>query len=357
MEINVPYLGKIEMDKYVITCTSIHSSYSKFWKNYKRKYGFDVGKIDSLDTLLNELPIFPSSVLQKINPLDLIPSIYWHKNLVESVSSGTTGKPKKVYWHKDEIELMIKFATHCLTLQNFPRGEKWIGTETPNKVLKKFLRGTAKKLDGRFKGIEVDEKIVNAVKRAAEKGNIREMAKAYLPVIDKIGKSIEQGTTVYEDATLGLLLGGEVLGKYGLNQKIKGVLFGGVATSPENVHRLKEIYPNSKISGWYGNHFSGAAMYRPREGITLHYQSVFPLVIFTVRKKSDLREIVNYNERGVVVATKVSKYSLCSLELGDEATRTRPIQPFNWDAISDVTRLERSQMKEIEKQLYSRFLS
>ncbi len=347
---------QIDLDTYAKECISVHTSYTPFWKKYEKKRNICLGKIDSFDRLIEELPIFPSSFLKKINPIDLIPSLYTQENLLESVSSGTTGKPKSVYWSQEEIDIITKFAAYCLSLQDFPKNEKWIGTETQNKVLKKYLRDLAKELDSQFEGIEVNENIVRAVKKAAESGNIKGMVKAYAPVIEKIMRSIQQDARVYEDATLGLLISGQTLKKRGLNEKIKGILFGGVATSSENIKRLREIFPNSNIGGWYGNHFSGVVMYRPRKDFsTLQYQPPFPLVTITIRKKSNLKEIVDYGERGVVVATRISRYLLLSLELGDEATRVKPIEPFNWDAVADVTRLGKKESKTIEKELYSQY--
>ena len=353
MQISLPYQNvMLDLDSYTETLTAKHARGTPFWTKYQDKRNFRLDEIKNFDDLLQELPVFPSRILNEIDPKDVIASMYHDDSLIESISSGTTGPRKIFYWHPNEARTMQEFAAYTLNLQRFPRKEKWFGTITTNRLLKMFLCELAITLEGDFEGIEVTDGIVSSVKKAAETKNINEMVNAYSPVVKNIVEFVQGDRTVYEDATLGLLLGGNALQKENLNKKIKGILFGGVATSAENLSRVRELFPDAVIDGWYGNHFTGTMMHRHDANLSsLKYQSMFPYVTTTVRRYDNPRELVNYGERGVIVATRATEYSLLSLELGDEGTRINPIEPLMWDAISDISRIPEEKMKTLKEKL------
>ena len=327
----------VDMDEYVNFVAAHHAKETPFWTKYQETNRFDLEKeINCIDDL-RKLPYFPDNVLRVIPAEDLVPRKIPPEERVLSVSSGTTGEQKRIYWWKHTIDYMVKYAEYALNESGFPYNELWVCTGPKNDLFKIFLRDLSECFNGSFHYIEVDASAAKKAFMGKDPAAVKEFFDSVSGEVEKIAMLEDIG--VYEDIAPLMAESARRLPEE-KRKWVKGLLLGGVETTPEKIEMFGESFPNAAVSGWYGDFMNGTGMIREfdRQGIT--YQPFFPYAVLEVRDIDSLDRRVSYGERGEVVSHRLGPdIFIPNRRVGDEAERARPVEPLQWDGVRNVTRL------------------
>jgi len=328
----------VDLDEHVQNVVDIHARETPFWLEYQQRNNFDlIGEIECFDDL-RKLPYFTDEDLRAVPPESLVPSSFPPGKMVLSVSSGTTGEPKKVYWSRDVVDTMVRYAHCALKEDDFPYGGLWACTGPRNEMFRYFLKGLCGTFMGEMEYVEVD---AAAIKRAFGSGDPALMKAFFDDVLGRVGKLAENGMSVYEDIAP---LMAEAADRLPENKRngVRGLLLGGVATTLDKIDFFRSRFPNAKVGGWYGDFMNGTGMMRKVDESGLAYQPFFPYAVWEVRDLDDFERSAAYGGRGEVLSHRLGMdLFLPNRRVGDEAERARPVEPFQWDGVKNVTRLSR----------------
>ncbi len=327
---------EIDENKHLSETIKFHFKHTPFWIRFQDKNKIDISKIREIKDL-NIFPFFNDDDIRNINPENLIPIpfIKEREKLIKSTSSGTTGHPKVSYWHNDTVESMINFAEKVLRLHSFPENENWVCTGPDNDLFKEFIRRVSERMKGKFVYIQIDAKKAKKINDPRH-----DFFTSFVDEIKNHFKTKKIG--VYEDIA-------PIIRRTGLElelekrENVKGVMFGGVGMNFEDYKHFKDVlFKNAVICGWYGDFMNGTSMFIPSESSnSLVYRPLYPYVILDVRDKNNFSKNIKYGERGVVISHRISKELFLPNRItGDAATRIKPIEPFYWDGVADIGRME-----------------
>jgi len=347
--LDLPYGTVPDSDEFIRAAMRWHfdeETGCRFWLDRARTLGFDpVSDVTSFD----DLKLFPNVTdeLRGVPVRDLIPQGFGHHPDVVAVieSGGTTGAPKRVPFLRQFADLLAQaFAALCEEQVDPTKGWLVAMPSGPHLAFEQSRR-PASLLGAVVFGIDFDPRWV---KKVIGSGNA-DQAEAYVQHL------VDQATLVLRDENIGTLrLTPPLLARFAerdelvdlINEKVDAIDWGGAHMDRDSRHFYRtELFPNTKLRGYYGTTMALGAGGAERLGLS-HTDPctldpyLSPYVSLSV-VDVDSHEVVPYGTTGQLVVNHVSKsFFLPNNAERDIATRIEPVSEQIGDSIADVHPLQ-----------------
>lgn len=253
-------------------------------------------------------------------------------------TGGSTGVPKTRVNVKD-FEIDYEMFSDTLSDETFPRGSDWLmlGPTGPRR-LRLAIEHLAQYRGGIAFHVDLDPRWVSRLVRYQQ---MRELDEYKTHVIDQALNILRSHENIHCLFTTPKLL--EALcEKISLNQAgITGIFCGGTEMNAQ-FHRFarEELVPGIDFVPTYGNTLMGLAPskpFDPQDNYAIIYYPPHPRAIFEVVDPDKTDQVVEYDERGRVMLTTLTREFFMPRFLErDEGIRSRPIDRYPWDGIRDL---------------------
>lgn len=309
-----------------------HGETAPYHRRLQREQGIDYEDLQTWADLRTSFDYLDDEALRSIDPAEFVPDQYSDDELVLSRSSGTTGDVKEIYWHEADLEANVDNVVTALSGIDVPEDAHWLGTVTPNPVLKRKLRLVASRFDSTIETVEVDPA---PVKRALQSGDPNTIEHALEPIAAQLRERFDaREVAVYEDIAPLMQYVSSTLSVEHRN-RVDLALVGGVGTDAEAVAQItSKGFPNATLTGWYGDYMNGSSMMcRPA---TLEYVPHVPDVRLEVRDATNIDRVVPVGRSGELVSHAIRRgFFVPNRRIGDIATR---ITTDGRDGVAEIGR-------------------
>ncbi|MFN7952533.1 MAG: hypothetical protein U0610_12475 [bacterium] len=321
------------------------------WLEFARTCGFDpIRDIGGLDDLVRCFPSFDGERLRSDPHERWIPRAFQGRPFTIFETGGTTGMPKqRIGW--DDYKRDYERFSATLPEASFPRGGYWlmVGPTGPRR-----LRLAIEHL-ANFRGsscyfVDLDPRWVKKRIAAGDGAG----AKAYMAhVVEQAALLLRHRSidVVFTTPRLLEALGDELsLADAG----VKGVLCGGTEISPQTARFLVEEVLERRVAlvPVYGNTLMGLAACDPdtlARNYSITYHAPEPFAVLRVTDPADARRLVDYDARGRVELTTLTRELFLPRFLErDEAIRRPPCARWPWDGVGEVRPFEEPGVRIIE---------
>jgi hypothetical protein len=323
----------------------------QFWLEQKEVLGFDPReKVKTLEDLVQLFPNFDGDL-----HLRTVPASKWHPKGFANCESwsmfdtgGTTGYPKRRWGRRgknpDESDYAWDYwqFSKLLPEDGFPKGGScvYIGPQGPRRLLL-GVEVLAYIRQAGFIIVDMDVAWMKNNANTCESAYKDELVKRAIGALRRDKPDWVFCPPVLIQA-IGELFDWSTSG-------IKGVFAGGTEMSPESVRHIAENLFGGKIRfvPTFGNALVGLAP--PRELATFHrpiagqrpysviYQPLQPRTILRVTKREDSRQLVDFDQRGFVEITTLTKeWFMPRFRERDMAERIAPTDQYPWDGVAEV---------------------
>ena len=310
-----------------------------FWLDWARKAGWNPAEeVKSLDDL-GRFENFDGELLRTEAHESFIPKAYEGQPFTIFETGGTTGMPKqRINWSDYKRDYEAFSAT--LDDEAFPRDRYWlmIGPTGPRR-LRLAIEHLANYRGSSCYFVDLDPRWVKKLIKSKQV----DQAKAYMAhVMDQAVCIIEKRQVDVLFTTPKLLV--ELSERLSIpDSGIKGVFCGGTTMTPQTTRFIvEEVLENRTVFvPTYGNTLMGLAAHRPtlrEDGFSITYHAPQPHAILRVTDGEDPDRIVEYDTRGRVELTTLTKEFFMPRFLErDEAIRRRPCSLYPWDGVGEVS--------------------
>lgn len=334
------YKKDIDLDEWTKEIIKWHFSEetgSEFWLGKKNQLGFNpIARIKTFEDL-ELFGKFDDEELKKAPMDSLIPRGFKNNstsNFRVFETGGTLGVPKRIIdcTYRKEI---AKWVSYSLDKHNFPKEGNWLhlGPSGPHVV----GHTTAEIANIRGKSlcyfVDIDTRWIKVMVKNGDKKSLNQY-------IDHV---LFQAANIIETQNISCIMTTPKLlpalaDRISLS-KIKGIIIGGTHVTKAYYKLLKnEITKEIPLCINYGNTLMGVApSVKCTNPYDINYYGLYPYFILKVVDDNSYQKCVEYNNKGRVCITVLTKdYFIPNMLERDEAIRIPGNDDYPWDGVSDV---------------------
>lgn len=310
---------------------------SPFWLAKAKQLDFDPR--DDVRTIadLRRFPDF-SEELRRVPVEALIPRGAHDDAFEVFDSGGTTGLPKRIVDARSRAQ-NVDWCSEMLDKHGFPRHVNWlhIGPSGPH-VVGRSVRYMAMRRGGRFFTIDMDPRWVKKLITSGQQEIAHDYVEHLMDQVEAVVTTQDIRCVFITPPMIEAVCARPKVYDI-LAERLEGLLWAGTAASDETLGLLGSLFPNAKVSGWYGNTIMGIAAQRlPEAGDQqpcvfrpYHPGSIVEIV------DGETGQLVEYGQRGRVLIHLLFKDAFIpNVMERDTALRITPVSGDSVDGIASV---------------------
>ncbi|MDB4324866.1 hypothetical protein N9971_00825 [bacterium] len=252
-------------------------------------------------------------------------------------TGGSTGVPKSRMNHND-FQTDYEMFGDALDDATFPKGSDWLmlGPTGPRR-LRLAIEHLCQHRGGICFHLDLDPRWVSKLVKQQKMQELEAYKNHCIDQALTILRAHEIKCVFTTPKLLESLCEKISLPKYG----ITGIFCGGTEMNAQfNRFAREELVPGVDFVPTYGNTLMGLAApkpFDPADNYSITYHPPLPRAVFEIVDPDDLDKRVDYNERGRVLLTTLTKEFFCPrFPERDEGYRAEPCEKFPWDGVREL---------------------